>query len=393
MTNEQEIIIEAEKILNNHSYDVELQLTERIEGNYFILRCRSDGFKENSVIIKKYITEKKDEDLDNDANTRFLCELLGLIYLNEISKTQFYPRMFAYDQNSRIIILEDFGNLETIMDELFKPNLLHLKEDLIAYAKCLGNLHGSARGHIAEFQDLQTKFEVTSPMSDSNMSHLPYWEVYEDLLKNGMGLMDISSHKNSIELMEKYFQDNQTIIHCDTGFQNFLYILDESKAILLDYEYIAIGNPLLDFIGIYLGSPQSYKGLPIPQEFLKLMELEYFDVLQSYGWDFSQSEREYAMIAALNHWVRGRIFFFWRRFLKDYMQFKDSEEFEMPENIDHMVMKMKTLCNEFLKFPYTNSHYELQKEVVIWLKVWLEQIPVEKKLEEIYFPCFNGTQF
>lgn len=254
-----------------------------------------------------------------DYSNRFSNEVASLTFLNGIEfSATIHPRLIYHHVENLLIVTEDMGKAPTLMDLLNQPALEDPETYLGDYVELLADLHKHTIRCWRRFKEIQEGFGAYSPLSDSTMDFRDFSSEFAALLdilgsRYGLDKEAIIEELHGVE--ETVFDPGKTLygfIHADSGIQNVNVDPKSREMTLFDYEFAATGYVLLDLAGMFLGFPQSGRGMRVPRRFYGALIERYFDSL-SLIIDDPRGELVYALL----HWTVGRIISSWVFYIKD----------------------------------------------------------------------------
>jgi hypothetical protein len=353
----QSILSLIESQLSHDDKTVKIIPLEKLVGVNKTYRCNMNTITKTKVSIEPIVLkfnpntpvnqpENKMRDLD-DFSKRLNNEVASLIYLDSINfQKKIHPELVHHDIMNQLIVTRDMGKNPTLMDLMNDPSFEKPETYLSNYVKLFAELHRHTSNNWLRFKETQKRVNASSPLSDSSVDfreHLTEFEEYLDYLS-----LEYNLNKKAILFEFSQVEDAVTdkynplygFIHADSGIQNVNANPDTGEMALFDYEFANTGYVLLDIAGLFLGFPQSGKGMRIPERYYYTLMREYFDALS-----LVSDNLELRLLYALLHWTVGRGISTWMFFIKP--------------NIDDL----KSLGTEKLNSTYTSNH-----ECLLFLK-------------------------
>ncbi len=98
------------------------------------------------------------------------------------------PALIAYDNDNRLLVLEDLGRAATLADKLFGNDAEAAERSLLAWARALGRMHAVTAGREHDFGALLRRLGVRAwrdPMADEARTALA---VVPELVAGGLGV-------------------------------------------------------------------------------------------------------------------------------------------------------------------------------------------------------------
>ena len=116
---------------------VAVDLVERLDSPHIVLRCAVSGHDLPTSVIVKHDPIDQDDDL---PNYHFRNELVNLRFLNdELDHGLLAPRLYAADADENLLVIEDFGTVETLQDTLLNGiDRSQAEQSLVNYGAYLG---------------------------------------------------------------------------------------------------------------------------------------------------------------------------------------------------------------------------------------------------------------
>ena len=164
-------------------------------------------------------------------------------------RTRVRPDVLHFDEDARVMVLEDLGSAERLDDALARE--ADLAEPLAALARFLGAVHAgtrdpslAARFQNGEMQRLHGDHVFTLPFRENDFPLSPALRARADALGADRELVATID-----AAYERYLTPRGALVHADVQSGNVL--LAERGPVLLDAEIAHVGDPAFD-VGILL---------------------------------------------------------------------------------------------------------------------------------------------
>lgn len=395
-----ETIALAEQLLSEYfSQKITLSSSESLSNQFLVLRVKVYAEKDvelSSVIIKKIYLRSKEAKANDQLKNRFLNELASLEFLNSLKfEPIIFPKLLTYNLENLLFIMNDIGNLPSVMDLLNKGTYDSALDAGKKYSKTLAMLHGITINKKEEFRSFQKKFASYTPPCDSNIKFKKYSDQFREFLskfeKDNKNLQNFFEELNKVE---KDIHDNlliQSFIHCDSGPQNVLYAENKENCYLLDLEFGGYGFSYLDMAGPRIAFQQSMKGVRIPESEIKIIEREYLLELNKYLKNkILESDFKRVIWLSSSQWVIGRLGYYLKNVLLPILRSNNKKDPKIAfteKKIKEISCKEYTLLVEYQKTSRELAiESELSRIIELTLSVIRDYWPNIKPLP--YFPTF-----
>jgi len=291
-----------------------------LASQHSVLRCTvedADGRNPRSVVLKQ-VTATQFTSGGEGPSHRFLNELSGLQLLNTGPDRGSWPGLIASSVEDELLILEDVGSGPTVQEILLGNDPILAEAALRDMATALGDAHSAAHGRVEEFQRLRRGLGAGTVLSDATRD-----------LRHDLGLFRESFDHFGVRAHPAFFSELddlesslhspdvlQTVIHADAGPQNFIHT--NRGAVLIDFEFMAPGNPLLDLVSARLGFPHSEDGRRIPAWLVEAVEEHYRAAVGVSMPEMGDDDLfGRVLVDACAHWALGRWARLWNRLFRD----------------------------------------------------------------------------
>lgn len=357
----------AQKLLTEStSSPIKIKNIEKLASQHLVLRCQIEPPPSNlspSVILKQITTtEFNNRPESTGESQRFLNEQASLEFLSNLpGDTHYGPRLLASRRTDNLIILEDFGEHQSVQDLLLGSDHAAAQKGILAIGRFLGQIQAAAYNREDEFATVQSRLNTTSPLSDSTIDFRARSKVFQDCFAT----LQITPARGFWEALENLEQTVHnpgpfyTFTHCDAGPHNFLYI--NGNVQLLDYEFATFHHGLLDVVSARLGFPHTSKVQSVPLETAKQLERAYQrEVAHAIPQIIDDTLFGQAIADACAHWALSRWSGSWTRYFKERFEMGDeaiNKKMEFTtEKAETMRSKALTLYQSFIQCAQQSNH-------------------------------------
>ena len=393
----------AQKLLTESAgYPMKLNDPKSLSHQHTVLRCQLDRDLPNSpqsVILKQVTTTTfNNPDGPPGESHRFLNEWASLSFLGNLpGKSHYGPQLLASDREANLIILEDFGEHQTMQDILFGTDRDSAKKGMKAIGTFLGRMQVATYGRADEFSREQSRLKVSSPNSDSTIDFRDQKRIA--VFQSCLAVLQITPATGFWTALENLEQSIHSpgplhnFIHADAGPHNFLYLDDEVQ--LLDYEFGAFNHGMLDVVSARLGFPHTADVQSVPPEEANQLERAYQrELAQVIPQITDNTFFEQELVKACAHWALSRWAGGWMHYFKDRFEIGDEMTSNKKMNIsadEAQIMRSRamTLYKSFIQFAQITNHQlpiaeTLQSFTRILQQEWpeLEVMPIYPALRE-----------
>lgn len=386
--------------LTGHS--IKLINPQKLSDVNTVLRCQLDpappGISKSVILKQVMTTEFNNPDGLAGESHRFLNEWASLSFLSNLPGEAHYgPKLLASDRENNLIIIEDFGEHESVEDVLLGDSREKAEKGLRAIGAFLGQMQAATYGRGEEFSRKQTLLNASSPQSDSTVdfSAPQMVEIFQDCLtalqiKPAVGFWEaLQNVEQSIHISSPF----RNFIHADAGPHNFLY-MDEMVQ-LIDYEFSALGHGLLDVVSARLGFPHSAICQSVPIDVVQQLESAYQkELAHTFPQITDRAFFEQELVNACAHWALSRWGLAWEYYFK--ARFEMGDEMMTNEKMGltasqalNRRSRLLTLYQGFIQFAQNINHQlpiadTLQSFINVLKQEWpeLESMPIYPALRD-----------
>lgn len=245
------------------------------------LTSTSDSFPK-SVILKQVLAQAADAD-DKRAEARFARDWAGLEFTSSIqeeSSVHNTPLFYGSDARQRFILIEDLGQPHvSLVDSLTRPDRDRAVSALGRYMKALGSFHATTFGHMDSYISILKKInrEATTPEADlaSTSEHL--LPALDSAIKSLVLRMPEDFPHEVRQVLNSTFKPGAftVLTHGDIAPDNVFDHEGPQGLQLIDFEWCAPRNALLDGTFLRMSIPTGWCAKTIPDDVLKPLERIY----------------------------------------------------------------------------------------------------------------------
>jgi|GEM_PF-1494507 len=367
MTDHSSLIQLAQRLLTESTgRPIKLNKPEKLNSQHIVLRCQLDSPPPDippSVVLKQVTTTQfNNPDGPADESHRFLNEWASLDFLSNLPGEAHYgPRLLASSRADSLIIIEDFGEHQSMQDLLLGSDGDAAKKGMEAIGRFLGQMQAATYDRGDEFAAVQSRQNAASPHSDSTKDVREQSEVLRDCFA-ALQITPAAGFWEALENLERSVHSPgpfHTFIHADAGPHNFLYI--DGTVQLLDYEFGAFGYGLLDVVSARLGFPHTSKVQSVPLEVAGQLERAYQGELAHIIPQITDNALfEQEIVGACAHWALSRWVGYWNWYFKECFEMGDetmNKKMEISsEEAEAMRSRVLTLYQSFIQFAEMTNH-------------------------------------
>lgn len=404
MADHSSLIQLAQRLLSQATgHAIKLKNPKRLSHQNTVLRCQLEPALPHispSVVLKQVTTTRFNNPQGPTGEShRFLNEWATLSFLSNLpGTTHFGPQLLASDREGSLIILEDFGEQQTMQDILFGSDLVAAEKGMEAMGAFLGKMQAATYGRADEFAREQSRLRVASPRSDSTIDFRDQnrIEVFQDCL-TALQITPATGFWAALENVEQSIHRSgpfHNFIHADAGPHNFLYWNDGVQ--LLDYEFGTYGHGLLDVVSARLGFPHTMKMQSVPLETVQKLERAYQrELAQMIPQVTDSTFFEQALVNACAHWALSRWAGAWIHYFKE--RFETGDEMlankQLKISTDEAQFarsRIMTLYQSFIQFAQLSNHQLPIAETLQSFTDVLQQEWPELEVMPVY-PALRGS--
>jgi hypothetical protein len=100
-----------------------------------------------TIVVKHYLGEPDPDRPDPFHYEVASCQLFTALQ----TESRPSPVLIAYDQQARLLVLEDLGRSSTLADKLFGPDPAAAQRNLLSWARALGRMQAATAGREGDF--------------------------------------------------------------------------------------------------------------------------------------------------------------------------------------------------------------------------------------------------
>lgn len=305
-----------------------------------VLRCDVRGDRSiRSVIVKQVTrTDFNAAQASSGVSQRFLNEWACLEFVERLDLPEpLAPRILAASIDSNLLLLEDLGERETLLDQLLGKDAETARASLAALGRSLAWLQSASRDQEAEFRRIQKRLGTASPRSDSSIDFRRRRDRFRHCFET-LGMEAARGFWDELSEVERCIHGRgpfRSFLHADAGPHNVLPVPGE-RARLIDFEFGDYRHGMLDVVSARLGFPHTGQVWSVPATDAEALEKAYrFALLEAdpAGPALDDASFETALVDACAHWVLSRWSGNWKgyyakRFAGDTAPLEASEEAE-----------------------------------------------------------------
>ncbi len=266
-----------------------------------LFRCSIDTTAETNNLPKTVIVKRF-----NEVNDSLFYELIGLEFMSELALT-ITPRLYAYDVENKIIILEDLGDAdERLLGNIFfGDDKLHAENALIEFNKALADFHLATQNKQTLWQKISTKHGDPSNVSRHRINHIV--ETMQELPTRFQDIGVIigdNAQANLNEAQQCIENPHQFLafVHGDTTPANAFYV--EGNIRLFDFETSNFRHCLLDGSYSRLRYLHSVWARLIPHD-SQQKSMEAYRRTFLAGSSVDEATFDYHLMASCTAWLAG----------------------------------------------------------------------------------------
>ncbi|QMT60028.1 GNAT family N-acetyltransferase [Legionella sp. PC997] len=280
------------QILQNHfATDLEISsfdfLSEAERRNILVrikLHSKSNSVPK-SIIFKQSLPEVSDQD-DKEAIARFARDWAGLEFANKIHQSiHNVPYFYGGNKEYRFILIEDLGAPHiSLVDSLTRRCRENAILSLSRFMRALGSFHASGFGKTVLYETILKKIDENTETLQESIGF-----TQTDLLKK---LQDANSKLN-LSLTVECISEAKSVInslltpgpftvltHGDICPDNVFDHEGARDLQLIDFEWGAVRNALLDGTYLRMCMPTCWCAKSIPEEVIIALEITYREELK-----------------------------------------------------------------------------------------------------------------
>ncbi len=297
-------ISDAEHLLSGASdADVRLKLASTLQGEmerHLVIRCEStqaSGVFTQSVIIKRASKTANSPEADMLIN-----EWASLQFLGESGIcSDIAPRFLCGDVEAKLIVVEDLGSLDSLVEPLLGHDRDRAEEALVMFARRLGKVHAGAFGKSAEFEHILSKLGGGFDIGARASEFLPNLNSALDHLNTSPGP---SFYDEVQEVMDSILKPGPfyTFVHGDPCPDNCL--ISDGNMHFIDFETAGFRNALVDGVYGRMMFPSCWCASRIPKTVVETMEITHHRELAK-GCVAARDDKQYrrAIVDASAFWL------------------------------------------------------------------------------------------
>lgn len=238
-----------------------------------------------TLILKQSLPEATDDD-DKDAYARFARDWAGLEFLSSLKQWHHnVPKFYGGNKEHRFILLEDLGIEHiSLVDALTLPNRSQGIAALKRFMVALGSFHAASFGHVSEYQ---TILLAINDQAESIKDELNF--IFSDLLPK----LELANKDFGLTVTPEIIFETKNLIkslltpgsftvltHGDICPDNVFDHKELQELQLIDFEWAAVRNALLDGTYLRMSMPTCWCVKAIPNDVIESMEIIYREELK-----------------------------------------------------------------------------------------------------------------
>lgn len=322
-----ELIAKAASLLSDElGRPLTLASPSGLSDQHPVLRCRVEGADElRSVIVKRVTrTDFNAPGAAPGVSERFRNEWACLDFLRRLELAEpVGPRLLAASREESLLVIEDLGVGETLLDRLIGSDGGAARAGLVGLGAALGRMQAAAAGREPDFRAIQTALDTRSPLSDSTVDVRARRERFEGCF-DALGLSPAAGFWRELDAVETAIHEDpafRSFLHADAGPHNVLCPdPDGGRARLLDFEFGDYGQGLLDVVSARLGFPHTGQVWAVPAADAHALEAAYRgEVAGALPAVRDDAAFEAALVDACAHWSLTRWAGYWTGYFEERM--------------------------------------------------------------------------
>ncbi len=257
-----------------------------------VLRChvtRSAAAAPSTVIVKQAPAEPGQAELA-------LCnEWAALTFLSRLElDPPVSPALYGGDRSARLLVVEDLGDGDGVVDALLGSDPAAAKAALVAFTRALGRMHAASIGRLEVYRRLRLKLGPLGGESIIDSSALR--GRFEAALR-GAGVRLGAAADDVESVIERITEPGPflALVHGDACPSNER--MRGSDVVLLDFGTAGLRHALLDGVCGAVAFPTCWCARRLPQRMPALMEQSYRSELVR-GCPAAADDRSFALAAA-----------------------------------------------------------------------------------------------
>lgn len=377
----QNILESASKILEQKYHrPVSLNLLDIVYGYEgspsTLLRGAVNHTLENTALPKTLVI--KQVNVNNDG---LHFDLIGLEFLGQLT-SHIPPKIYGYDLDAKIIILEDLGNAEEFLlgNILFGDDSVLAENALVEFNRTLAKVHLTTQGKQLLWQELSTKHGNPSQVSRHRINHivetlLALPKRFQDI---GVTMSDtaqenLNEARYCIENPEQFL----AFVHGDSTPANAFYTQDTIR--LFDLETSRFRHCLLDGSYSRIRYLHSVWARAIPLDIQqKSMDAYRKEFLA--GKSINASDFDYHFVACCAAWLAGLFALLPTTIEKDKRWGRSTNRQRIITALEHFIL----IADEL-------EHFQALRDMCIEVEQKLRQQWSEEDCTMQVYPAFNDS--
>lgn len=235
-----------------------------------------------SIILKQVLPQAADAD-DQQAQARFARDWAGLEFTSRVQEStpiHSTPIFYGSDTTQRFILIEDLGHPHvSLVDSLLLPNRDKAVSALERYMKTLGRFNAASIGHTDKYDLILKKINSEATTSDEDLALMTEYLLHKLLPSiESLDLLVSEAFADEAEqVLDSIFKPGPftVLTHGDIAPDNVFDHEGPKGLQLIDFEWCAPRNALLDGTYLRMSIPTGWCAKAIPDDVLKPLEQIY----------------------------------------------------------------------------------------------------------------------
>jgi CubicO group peptidase (beta-lactamase class C family) len=286
------------------------QLSEKERRNLILrieFKAKSDA-QSQTLIFKQSLPEIGSD--DQEEFNRFCRDWAGLEFMSkEDSVKSISPKFYGGSIPNRFVLLEDLGTKHiSLVDSLTANNKNDAEAALNRFVNSLAGFHASSIGKDKAYLEIIKKLDTNKKTCEEELEEKK--NIIHQVLKEILGKLNLKLTENLKKELDLILNNNfepsplTALTHGDICPDN---VFDNSKNDtfhLIDFEYSAIGNALLDLTYLRMSMPTCWCAKTIPETLVNALEANYRQELEKHLlYKIDPDVYDHLYISACGYWA------------------------------------------------------------------------------------------